>query len=158
MCTQSDTYPKNTVEVGLGVVIREIPLYGGSTPSIEVLITRRRAGTVYAGWWELPGGKIDPGEGVDDAVVRELGEEVGVLARVVEALPTVEHTYAHARVRLHPRLCVLEAASPEPRPLEVAECRWIPAAALRDYAFPEANGAVVTAVLVRLAAPGNPPV
>ncbi|MFG0275533.1 MAG: (deoxy)nucleoside triphosphate pyrophosphohydrolase, partial [Phycisphaerales bacterium] len=125
------------VEVGLGIVLRECASSEWGKEAIEVLISRRREGSVYAGWWEIPGGKIDPGETPEHGVLRELREEVGIEAEVTGALEAVEHAYDHARVRLHPRLCRLAPGSPEPRPIEVAECRWIPLGELGKYRFPE---------------------
>jgi 8-oxo-dGTP diphosphatase len=66
-----------------------------------VLMADRPAGKPYAGYWEFPGGKIEPGEAVDHALARELAEELGI--RIGESLPWVvfEHDYPHAYVRLH---------------------------------------------------------
>lgn len=102
--------------------------------------------TVYGGYWELPGGKAEPGEGLDACVERELSEEVGVSIVVIGTLPTVEHTYAHGRVRLHPRVCRLRADSPSPRNLGVAEHRWVSVGELGAYRFPEANEAIIAAL------------
>jgi mutator protein MutT len=141
------------VEVGLGIVLRECPMSDSGNPRIQVLISRRLQRSVYAGWWEIPGGKIDPGESPEEAVVRELREEVGVEIEVTGALPEVEHHYDHAHVRLHPRLCRLLPGSPEPTPIEVAEARWIDLDALGEYRFPEANDAVVAALRDRMPSP-----
>jgi len=149
--TQPDRRPR--VEVGLGIVLRECPISNQDNPRIEVLISRRLQRSVYAGWWEIPGGKIDPGESPEEAVVRELREEVGVEIEVTGALPEVEHHYDHAHVRLHPRLCRLVPGSPEPVPIEVAEVRWIALETLGDFRFPEANDAVVAALRGRMPAP-----
>jgi 8-oxo-dGTP diphosphatase len=140
------------VEVGLGIVMRENPDNGGN-PRIEVLISRRPATTIYGGWWEIPGGKVDPGETIDQAVVRELFEEVGVDVEITGALASVEHLYDHAHVRLHPRLCRLAVGSPKPRPLHVTECRWVGVDEMEAYTFPEANEPVVGALLRHLASP-----
>ena len=65
------------------------------------LLTSRPPGKVYAGYWEFPGGKIEAGESVEQALKRELHEELGIA--IGPALPwQVELVdYAHARVRLH---------------------------------------------------------
>ena len=67
----------------------------------RVLLGQRPAGKPYAGWWEFPGGKLEPGESVADALARELHEELGI--RVLSSRPWIvrEHSYPHARVRLH---------------------------------------------------------
>ena len=65
------------------------------------LLTSRPAGKVYAGYWEFPGGKVEPGETIEQALRRELHEELGIT--IGAALPwQVEIVdYPHARVRLH---------------------------------------------------------
>ncbi len=65
------------------------------------LLTSRPAGKVYAGYWEFPGGKLEAGESVEQALRRELHEELGIT--IGAALPwKIElMDYEHARVRLH---------------------------------------------------------
>jgi 8-oxo-dGTP diphosphatase len=67
----------------------------------QFLLGQRGPGTFYPGYWEFPGGKVEPGETPHDAIVRELREELGI--EVIEATPWVvrEHVYEHAHVRLH---------------------------------------------------------
>ncbi len=79
-------------DVAVGIVFRE---------DGKVLIGQRLIGKPYAGWWEFPGGKFEPGEDAAEALARELDEELGV--QVLESRPWVvrEHVYAHAHVRLH---------------------------------------------------------
>ncbi len=89
--TAADLLPK-IVEVAVGVVFRE---------DGEVLFGQRLAGKPYAGWWEFPGGKLEAGESVEQALARELNEELGL--KVIESVPWVvrEFVYPHAHVRLH---------------------------------------------------------
>jgi 8-oxo-dGTP diphosphatase len=67
----------------------------------QYLLGQRGPGTFYPGYWEFPGGKVEPGETPHDAIVRELHEELGI--EVTEATPWIvrEHVYEHAHVRLH---------------------------------------------------------
>ncbi len=65
------------------------------------LMTSRPEGKVYAGWWEFPGGKFEPGEGVEEALRRELHEELGIRVGVVLPWQQEIVDYPHARVRLH---------------------------------------------------------
>ncbi|MGE5117253.1 MAG: NUDIX domain-containing protein [Betaproteobacteria bacterium] len=65
------------------------------------LLTSRPAGKVYAGHWEFPGGKIEPGESVEQALRRELHEELGIDIAGAEPWKIELVDYPHARVRLH---------------------------------------------------------
>ena len=80
------------VEVAVAVFLR---------PDGTTLLARRPAGKVYAGYWEFPGGKAEPGEPMMDALHREIREELGV--DIERALPWITRvfTYPHATVRLH---------------------------------------------------------
>jgi 8-oxo-dGTP diphosphatase len=70
-------------------------------PDGSFLLAQRPAGKVYEGWWEFPGGKVETGEPVADALARELHEELGL--EVVGAYPWITRTfrYPHGNVRLH---------------------------------------------------------
>ncbi len=129
------------MDVAVGVVLEPAPRHPTQNLGINrrFLITRRRSETVYAGWWEFPGGKIEPGESPEGAVVRELYEEVALPARVIHLLPQTTHTYDHARVRLHPLVCEPEPNAPAPQPVEVADLRWTTLADLDRAAFLPAN-------------------
>jgi 8-oxo-dGTP diphosphatase len=70
-------------------------------PNGEFLLAQRPEGKVYAGWWEFPGGKVEPDESVIDALKRELHEELGVDIQTAYPWLTIRHAYAHANVRLH---------------------------------------------------------
>src|SRR5690606_7409994 len=74
----SDTGCMNKTEVAVGIVFRE---------DGQVLIGQRLVGKPYAGWWEFPGGKFEPGESAAEALARELDEELGV--QVLESRPWV---------------------------------------------------------------------
>ncbi len=137
--TDGRTAPSEVLEGAVGVV-RPTATHS-PTARPRLLITRRRKGTVYAGYWEFPGGKVEPGETIEACLVREFQEEVGLLIRVERPLASVEHDYAHGRVRLHPFYCHL--VSGRVRNLEVADHRWVDIAELGGFAFPEANLAIV---------------
>ena len=83
---------RQPVEVAVGVLVRA----DGS-----FLLTSRPEGKVFAGYWEFPGGKLEPGESVDAALRRELHEEIGVTIGAAHPWRVTEFDYPHARVRLH---------------------------------------------------------
>jgi 8-oxo-dGTP diphosphatase len=84
-------------------------------PDGSFLLAQRPAGKVYAGWWEFPGGKVEPGEPAERALVRELHEELGI--EVLRAYPWITrvHFYEHATVMLHFFRVVEWAGEPKSR-------------------------------------------
>jgi 8-oxo-dGTP diphosphatase len=85
----SDRVP---VDVAVGVLI---------DPEDRFLLTSRPEGKVYAGYWEFPGGKLEAGETVEQALRRELIEELGITIGAVQPWKVELVDYEHARVRLH---------------------------------------------------------
>ena len=83
---------RTPVEVAVGVLI---------DPTGRFLLTSRPEGKVYAGYWEFPGGKLEPGETVEQALRRELHEELGITIGAVQPWQVELVDYEHARVRLH---------------------------------------------------------
>lgn len=107
-------------DVAVGVILRK---------DGAVLLGDRPAGKPWAGWWELPGGKLEPGESVSQALARELLEELGIT--LTEATPwvTYVHRYPTTTVRLH--FCRVTEWLGQPQPLEQQQLKWIhPAQAL----------------------------
>jgi 8-oxo-dGTP diphosphatase len=70
-------------------------------PGGEVMLARRPVGKVYAGYWEFPGGKVEPGESLDTALARELHEELGIVVTRAGRWITRVFAYEHATVRLN---------------------------------------------------------
>ena len=67
----------------------------------EMLLSTRPPGKPYAGYWEFPGGKLEAGETVEQALRRELMEELGITIGPASVWKVTEHHYPHALVRLH---------------------------------------------------------
>ena len=83
---------RRPVDVAVGVLIDSEGRF---------LLTSRPAGKVYAGYWEFPGGKFEPGETVEQALRRELQEELGITIGAVQPWHEEIFDYPHALVRLH---------------------------------------------------------
>ncbi len=123
--------PEAPIPVGIGVIRR-----GDS-----FLIRRRPEGTVYAGYWEFPGGKCEPGETPDQATARECLEEIGLRVVVERLRRVVIHRYPHGLVALSFHDCVTEDSTAQPDP--ATGFRWVPIDRLGSLRFPEANEAIL---------------
>ena len=88
----------------------------------DVLLACRPEGKPFAGYWEFPGGKVEQGESVFDALKREFEEEVGVQILSADAWCGVEHVYPHAHVRLH--FFISRAWKGEPQAREGQQLAW----------------------------------
>jgi 8-oxo-dGTP diphosphatase len=86
------TAPRKHTEVAVGILI---------APDGALLLSTRPEGKPCAGYWEFPGGKIEAGETVEQALRRELEEELGITIAAAEVWRVTEHDYPHALVRLH---------------------------------------------------------
>jgi mutator protein MutT len=107
----------------------------------RVLIQPRAGDPTLAGTWELPGGKVRPGENHAKALAREVEEETGVAVRVGELAVALCHAYADRRVALHAYLC--EPVG-DARPVRWA--RWTSLREYRTMPMPDANVAIVDAL------------
>ncbi|MGE8374982.1 MAG: NUDIX domain-containing protein, partial [Diaphorobacter nitroreducens] len=87
MSESNSTPQRKHTEVAVGILLRE---------DGAMLLSTRPTGKPYAGYWEFPGGKIEAGETVEQALRRELIEELGVTIGPVEAWKVTEHDYPHA--------------------------------------------------------------
>lgn len=119
--------PPPTVEVAAGLIVR----HG------RLLIARRYPGSHLGGLWEFPGGKREKGETFEEALVRELQEELDVTVSVGEMIEAVEHTYPDKTVRIRFFRCRIRSG--EPRPVGCHGLKWIPRSALGEQRFPEAD-------------------
>ena len=111
----------------------------------RILLARRTEGRDLSGLWEFPGGKVEAGEAPEAALARELGEELGIEAKVGAPLIDVPQRYPHKRLRLDVR----EIASWDGmlRGLDGQALAWVPPRKLVDYPMPPADRPVVAALL-----------
>jgi 8-oxo-dGTP diphosphatase len=116
-------------------------LYDGTG---RVLIAQRPAGKHMAGRWEFPGGKIAAGESEEQALARELEEELGVLLRSGRPLMALEHEYDDYRVEL--AMWVVDGYDGEPRGLDGQSLKWVEPAVLLDEDMLEADRPFIEAL------------
>ncbi len=110
----------------------------------RVLLTDRPAGKPWAGYWEFPGGKVDPGETVDASLARELDEELDITPTVIHPWITRSFDYPERRVRLHcRRVCAWDG---EPRGREGQRLVWVDPAAPGVAPLLPANDAILRAL------------
>ncbi len=110
----------------------------------RILIDRRKQEGLLGGLWEFPGGKIEPNEGVEECVSREIKEELGIEIEVGTRLITIEHAYTHFKVTLNVFNC--KHLSGEPQPLESDEVKWVTLDEIDQYPFPKANSQIIDAI------------
>lgn len=113
-----------------------------------VMIAKRPEGKRLGGLWEFPGGKVEAGESAEQALHRELQEELGCQVRITRELPPCEHAYDWGRIRLIPFVCGLTAESTEPHPHEHSELHWVTLDQLNDYDLAPADLPVVKVLLI----------
>jgi len=125
---------------------------------VEILIARRHAHAVRGGLWELPGGKIEPGEAAAAAALREVAEEVGLGAEALLGRPrplvVVEHSDPEVprekSIRLH-AFAVEVKPDAAPEALGASEIRWIGLEEIGRFDWPKANARVNEAIVAALA-------
>jgi 8-oxo-dGTP diphosphatase len=96
----------------------------------RILLSKRRADQAMGGLWEFPGGKIEDGESPEEALARELREELGCGATVGRIEDVVFHRYDEFDLLMLVYRCTLDG---EPRPVEVAELAWVMPRELLGY-------------------------
>lgn len=101
------------IDVAVGVLLDQ---------SGAMLMAQRPAGKPYAGYWEFPGGKLEAGETVFQALQREFREELDLHINTAQAWCCVEHVYPHAHVRLH--FCLSKDWSGSAKSLEGQAFTW----------------------------------
>jgi 8-oxo-dGTP diphosphatase len=122
------------VEVAVGVIIKEGRVY----------ITKRADNLHQGGKWEFPGGKKEANETIEEALTRELLEEIGIDIVEQSKLMVIEHDYGDKQVVLDIRL--VTRFSNEPEGLEGQEGQWVLVHELSDYNFPDANVSIISAL------------
>jgi 8-oxo-dGTP diphosphatase len=110
------------------------------------LITQRRKDSHLAGLWEFPGGKREAGESLEEALQRELTEELSARFTVGERVETVRWEYPERTIVIHFYRCRLESGTIEPR--EEQAMAWVAPERLSDFDFPPADRDLITRLRV----------
>ncbi len=112
----------------------------------QVLLALRKPEQHQGNRWEFPGGKLEEGEALQDGLVRELREEIGIVVTECQPRTIIEHSYQDKQVRLH--FWDVTVFDGEPVGCEGQTLQWLPLAELGSLEFPEANQAIVNELLV----------
>ncbi|EDN69051.1 mutator mutT protein [Beggiatoa sp. PS] len=110
----------------------------------EILLAYRPKHTHQGGLWEFPGGKRQPQETVEQALVRELQEEIGITVQQTRPLIRIAHTYPERKVLLD--VWEIEQWQDKAYGREGQLIQWCPIDSLRNHSFPAANYPIITAV------------
>jgi 8-oxo-dGTP diphosphatase len=127
---------KNRVDVAVGVI------FNGTG---EVLVAQRLSHQHLGECWEFPGGKVEPGESIDDALKRELLEEVGIEVISHEAWMVFDYDYPEKSLTLH--VHKITQFQGEAQGLEGQPIQWMQPVGLLDLNFPNANYEIREALL-----------
>jgi len=119
------------VEVAVGVIKRDNKIY----------ISKRADDLHQGGKWEFPGGKREPNETIEQALARELLEEIGI--QVIQQSPfmLIEHDYGDKKVCLDVRL--VEEFEGQASHQEGQQSQWVEISDLNQFTFPEANKVII---------------
>lgn len=119
------------VDVAVGVIRR----------NKQIFVSKRADDLHQGGLWEFPGGKVEQGETVEQAMCRELNEELGIQVKSQSEFMLIEHDYGDKHVRLH--IHIIDDFGGEPRGEEGQLTQWIGIDLLHTLSFPKANDAIV---------------
>ena len=109
----------------------------------RVLLSQRPQGKSLAGLWEFPGGKVEPGENPEDALVRELTEELGISVKPACLAPLTFASHAYEGFHLLMPLYVCRRFEGQPKPLEGQTLKWVRPKDMRDYPMPPADAPLI---------------
>ena len=119
------------VEVAVGVI----------KVANKIYISKRSDGLHQGGKWEFPGGKREANETIEQALVRELSEEIGIQVTEQSPFMLIEHDYGDKKVRLDVRL--VEGFEGEASHQEGQQSQWVEINELTQFTFPDANKVII---------------
>jgi len=111
----------------------------------QILIARRKNTVMLGGLWEFPGGKVEHGETLESALIREIREEIGIEIAIIREFMSLRHAYSHFKITLHSYICRMVDGTP--KSIDNAEIRWVDIQELADFPFPKANRRITQALM-----------
>jgi len=108
-------------------------------PEGNVLLAQRPAGKAMEGLWEFPGGKIEPGEKPEQALVRELTEELSITVSENDLTPFTFASHTYEKFHLFMPLYSVQKWRGTPTPIEGQKLAWVAPHDLRNYPAPDAD-------------------
>ncbi len=114
-----------------------------------VYITKRPDDKHKGGYWEFPGGKVEAGESIEQAMARELNEEIGIDVQEQQIFEHLEYDYPDKSLTFDFIIVTQFAGQPYGR--EGQQGEWVAVGKLSDYAFPEANVPILARVIAEFA-------
>jgi len=121
----------NVIDVAAGLIFRDERL----------LLAQRHSHAHLGDLWEFPGGKREGNETFEEALVRELEEELGVLVEVKSMVFEITHSYPEKTVSLKFFKCSLIRG--EPKAIDCQDLAWVGSKELSKYSFPEADAGLI---------------
>lgn len=109
----------------------------------EVLIALRPPHVVQPGLWEFPGGKVEEDETLENALIREFREEIGIEVQRAKFLLKIEKPFLKKNILLILHTYLICTFQGVPRGCENQIIRWVPVNTLNQYTFPDANAEIV---------------
>ncbi|MDM7859539.1 8-oxo-dGTP diphosphatase MutT [Alteromonas sp. ASW11-36] len=119
------------IQVAVGVIVKDG----------HVLLAKRPEHLHQGNKWEFPGGKIEAGESLEQAIVRELSEELAIEVSQQHAWFSLDYDYPEKRVSLH--MSIVSAFTGEPRGNEGQPVEWVAISELGQFTFPDANQPII---------------
>ena len=111
----------------------------------KILIAQRNENDFLGGYWEFPGGKIEPGENMEQCLVREVFEELGIQIKPSLFIKRADYTYPEKKVALFFYLC--DWVSGEPKKIDCQDFAWVTPEEMRNYKFPDGDDDMINELI-----------
>ena len=134
-----------TINVVAAVIVRpSAPSTGSGTPGTPCVFATQRGYGDWKGWWEFPGGKIEPGETPEQCIVREIKEELDTDVKAERILGVVDYDYPNFHLTMHCILCTI--ISGKLTLLEHEAAKWVTKETLRSVEWLPADQLILDKV------------